>query len=164
MSKWLLRGLVFAALMVIVRLLQGAMINAWETKAAIISITLVVLYTIVALLWGYADGRSDAIRSDANLFATVSNASARVRQLGRGGDWGQCSFFPGWIVEDEESSWNVQPGLFLGVVQGTPHTIVGCRGEDGLGYSFTSASRTPPAEQPSHPLVAAPLVPLFVLS
>jgi uncharacterized membrane protein YfcA len=63
MSKWLLRGLVFAALMVIVRLLQGAMINAWETKAAIISITLVVLYTIVALLWGYADGRSDARRN-----------------------------------------------------------------------------------------------------
>src|SRR3954466_15531683 len=28
MSKWLLRGLVFAALMVIVRLLQGALINA----------------------------------------------------------------------------------------------------------------------------------------
>ena len=27
MSKWLLRGLMFAALMVIVRLLQGAMIN-----------------------------------------------------------------------------------------------------------------------------------------
>ena len=38
MSKWLLRGLVFAALMVIVRLLQGAMINAWETKAVLISI------------------------------------------------------------------------------------------------------------------------------
>ena len=42
MSKWLLRGLVFAALMVIVRLLQGAMINAWETKAGLISIVLVV--------------------------------------------------------------------------------------------------------------------------
>ena len=28
MSNWLLRGLVFAALMVIVRLLQGALINA----------------------------------------------------------------------------------------------------------------------------------------
>jgi hypothetical protein len=34
MSKWLLRGLVFAALMVIVRLLQGALINAWETLTA----------------------------------------------------------------------------------------------------------------------------------
>ena len=43
MSKWLLRGLVFAALMVIVRLLQGAMINAWETRAGLISIVLVVL-------------------------------------------------------------------------------------------------------------------------
>ena len=48
MSKWLLRGLVFAALMVIVRLLQGAMINAWETKAGLISIT-PVSYTHLTL-------------------------------------------------------------------------------------------------------------------
>ncbi|AFM17161.1 hypothetical protein Mycch_2386 [Mycolicibacterium chubuense NBB4] len=60
MSKWLLRGLVFAALMVIVRLLQGALINAWETKAGMISITLVVLYGLVVLIWGYLDGRRDA--------------------------------------------------------------------------------------------------------
>lgn len=60
MSKWLLRGLVFAALMVIVRLLQGALINAWETKAGLISIVLVVVYGIAVLAWGYADGRADA--------------------------------------------------------------------------------------------------------
>ena len=46
MSKWLLRGLVFAALMVVVRLLQGAFINAWETKAGLISIVLVALYAV----------------------------------------------------------------------------------------------------------------------
>jgi MFS family permease len=60
MSKWLLRGLVFAALMVIVRLVQGALINAWETKAGLISITLVVLFAIAVFLWGLSDGRSDA--------------------------------------------------------------------------------------------------------
>lgn len=60
MSKWLLRGLVFAALMVIVRLLQGAMINAWETKAGLISAVLVAAFAIVVLVWGYADGRADA--------------------------------------------------------------------------------------------------------
>ena len=60
MSKWLLRGLVFAALMVIVRLLQGAMINAWETKAGLISVVLVVLYALVVFIWGIADGRADA--------------------------------------------------------------------------------------------------------
>jgi MFS family permease len=60
MSKWLLRGLVFAALMVIVRLLQGALINAWETKAAMISIVLVVLFAIAAFIWGLIDGRADA--------------------------------------------------------------------------------------------------------
>jgi MFS family permease len=60
MSKWLLRGLVFAALMVILRLLQGAMINVWETKAGTISAILVALYAIFALIWGYVDGRHDA--------------------------------------------------------------------------------------------------------
>ncbi len=60
MSKWLLRGLVFAALMVIVRLVQGAMINAWETKALMISVSLVALYAIAVFIWGLADGRADA--------------------------------------------------------------------------------------------------------
>jgi MFS family permease len=60
MSKWLLRGLVFAALMVIVRLLQGAMINAWETKAGLISVALVVIFAIVVFIWGLFDGRADA--------------------------------------------------------------------------------------------------------
>ena len=52
MSKWLLRGLVFAALMVFVRLVQGAVINAWETKAGLISIMLVVLFAIAVFIWG----------------------------------------------------------------------------------------------------------------
>jgi hypothetical protein len=60
MSKWLLRGLVFAALMVIVRLLQGAMINAWETRAGLISVILVILYAVTVFVWGLADGRADA--------------------------------------------------------------------------------------------------------
>jgi hypothetical protein len=60
MSKWLLRGLVFAALMVIVRLLQGALINAFETKAGLISIVLVALFAIAVFIWGLSDGRADA--------------------------------------------------------------------------------------------------------
>ena len=60
MKSWLLRGLVFAFLMVVVRLVQGAMINTWETQALLISVFLVVLYALAALLWGFLDGRSDA--------------------------------------------------------------------------------------------------------
>jgi MFS family permease len=60
MSNWLLRGLAFAALMVIVRLLQGAMINAWETRAGLISIVLVVLFAVAVFIWGLIDGRADA--------------------------------------------------------------------------------------------------------
>jgi hypothetical protein len=60
MTNWLLRGLVFAALMIFIRLVQGAAINAWETKAGLISIVLVVLFTIAAFVWGLIDGRKDA--------------------------------------------------------------------------------------------------------
>lgn len=60
MSKWLLRGVVLAALMVIIRLLQGAMIGAWQSEALLISISLVVIFAIVALVWGLFDGQSDA--------------------------------------------------------------------------------------------------------
>src|SRR5215218_3152164 len=60
MSKWLLRGLVFAALMVFIRWVQGTAINIWETKAMLISITLVVLFAIAVFIWGFLDGRSDA--------------------------------------------------------------------------------------------------------
>ena len=52
MSKWLLRGVVLAALMVVIRLLQGAMIGAWETAALYISVSLVVVFGAVSLVWG----------------------------------------------------------------------------------------------------------------
>jgi MFS family permease len=60
MTTWLLRGLAFAAGMVIVRLVQGTLINIYETKAGLISIALVVLFGIASFLWGLLDGRADA--------------------------------------------------------------------------------------------------------
>jgi len=60
MTSWMLRGLVFAGGMVLVRLVQGALINTYENKASMISLTLVALFAIVPLVWGFLDGRSDA--------------------------------------------------------------------------------------------------------
>ncbi|WP_082690591.1 B-4DMT family transporter [Mycobacterium sp. M26] len=60
MNSWLLRGLAFAAGMVVVRLVQGTLINQFPTKAGLISIVLVVLFAIAALIWGLLDGRADA--------------------------------------------------------------------------------------------------------
>ncbi|AKK27462.1 B-4DMT family transporter [Mycobacterium sp. EPa45] len=60
MTTWLLRGLAFAAGMVIVRLVQGTLINIYETKAGLISISLVVLFGIASFVWGLFDGRADA--------------------------------------------------------------------------------------------------------
>ena len=60
MRSWLLRGLIFAFGMIVLRLIQGAMINTWGTQAQLISVFLVVIYAIVVLIWGYVDGRHDA--------------------------------------------------------------------------------------------------------
>jgi hypothetical protein len=60
MTKWILRGLVFAAAMVVLRLVQGALINTWPTRAASISLVLLVLFVIGVVLWGLLDGRADA--------------------------------------------------------------------------------------------------------
>ncbi|MCX2930314.1 B-4DMT family transporter [Mycobacterium sp. CVI_P3] len=60
MTTWMLRGLAFAAGMVIVRLGQGTLINIYETKAGLISIVLVALFGIGSFLWGLIDGRADA--------------------------------------------------------------------------------------------------------
>jgi hypothetical protein len=61
MRNWLLRGLVCAAAMVIVRLIQGALINAWQTQAGLISVALLLLFVIGVGVWGAFDGRADAI-------------------------------------------------------------------------------------------------------
>ncbi|OBG36640.1 B-4DMT family transporter [Mycobacterium sp. E3198] len=60
MRNWMLRGLVFAAAMVVLRLLQGALINAWQTQAGLISIVLLILFVIGVVIWGVLDGRADA--------------------------------------------------------------------------------------------------------
>ena len=59
----MLRGLGLAAVMVIVRLLQGAMINAWQEWAAWISVVLLLLFIVCAAAWGVIDGRADATAS-----------------------------------------------------------------------------------------------------
>jgi hypothetical protein len=60
MSNWMLRGLIFGAAMVVVRLFQGTLISVWQTQAAIISIVLLVLFLAGVVIWGLIDGREDA--------------------------------------------------------------------------------------------------------
>jgi hypothetical protein len=63
MTNWMLRGLVFAAAMVVVRLFQGALINAWQTQAGLISIVLLALFIAGVVAWGVIDGRADATKN-----------------------------------------------------------------------------------------------------
>ena len=60
MTKWLSRGLVFAALMIVIRLIQGSLINQFETSALLISLGLLAVLVIAVLVWGFVDGRADA--------------------------------------------------------------------------------------------------------
>ncbi|OBG66215.1 hypothetical protein A5702_18645 [Mycobacterium sp. E3339] len=57
----MVRGLVYAAVMIVVRLLQGALINAWQTQAGLFSVVLLLLFVIAVAVWGVFDGRADAI-------------------------------------------------------------------------------------------------------
>lgn len=54
------RGSLFAVAMVVVRLFQGAIINAWQTQAGLVSVVLLLLFIIGAFVWGVFDGRADA--------------------------------------------------------------------------------------------------------
>jgi hypothetical protein len=54
------RGLVFAAAMIVLRLIQSALINAFQTQAGLISVVLLAVFIIVAAVWGVLDGRADA--------------------------------------------------------------------------------------------------------
>ena len=56
----MLRGLVYAAAMVVLRLFQGALINAWQTHAGLFSMVLLLLFVIGVAVWGVFDGRADA--------------------------------------------------------------------------------------------------------
>jgi hypothetical protein len=60
MTNWMLRGLVFGAAMVVVRLFQGTLINVWQTQAGLISIVLLLLFIVGVVAWGVIDGREDA--------------------------------------------------------------------------------------------------------
>lgn len=60
MTTWLPRGLVFAIGMVLLRLVQGSLINASPTNAGTISFALCALFGLAALIWGLIDGMADA--------------------------------------------------------------------------------------------------------
>ena len=94
MSKWFRRGLVFAALMVVIRLIQGVLINAFESAAGWISLALMVVFVIGVLVWGHRDGRADA---KANPDPDRRDDLA-MRWLGAGLVAGLLSGLVAWII------------------------------------------------------------------
>jgi len=56
----MVRGLVFAAAMIVLRLFQSALINAWQAQAGLISLVVLLLFFIAVIVWGVIDGRADA--------------------------------------------------------------------------------------------------------
>jgi hypothetical protein len=63
MNKWMVRGLVFAVLMIVLRLIQGAIVNNWPTMSGLGSLLLLLLYASGVGVWGGIDGRADAKRN-----------------------------------------------------------------------------------------------------
>ena len=69
----MLRGLVFGAAMVVVRLIQGTLIDVWQTHAALISIALLILFLAGVVAWGVAVLATRAATSD-HFTAAVTNS------------------------------------------------------------------------------------------
>ncbi|RFD25163.1 hypothetical protein MUBE_10845 [Mycobacterium uberis] len=63
MGNWMLRGSVFAALMVVIRLVQGTMINACQAQSELISVVLLAVFIIAVIVWAVRDGHADATAS-----------------------------------------------------------------------------------------------------
>ena len=94
MTTWLLRGLVFAAGMVVLRLAQGTLINASPTNAGTISVILVLLFGLAAAIWGLFDGIADA-RANADPYRRRDLA---MRWLVAGLVAGALSGLVAWII------------------------------------------------------------------
>ena len=94
MTMWLPRGLAFAAGMVLVRLVQGALINTFPTNAGAISLLLVVLFGIGAFAWALLDGMADA-RANAD---PDRRRDLAMRWLLAGLFAGVVSGFVVWII------------------------------------------------------------------
>lgn len=60
MTNWIVRGLAFTAGIVVLRLFQGALINAFQTQAGLVSLVLILLFVLAVVVWGLIDGRADA--------------------------------------------------------------------------------------------------------
>lgn len=60
MTTWLPRGLLFAIGMVLLRLVQGTLINASPTNAGSISLALCTVFGVAAFIGGLFDGMADA--------------------------------------------------------------------------------------------------------
>jgi Na+/proline symporter len=60
MTTWLPRGVLLAIGMVLVRLVQGTLINGSPTNAGTISFALCALFGVAAFIWALFDGMADA--------------------------------------------------------------------------------------------------------
>ncbi|MFV0495511.1 MAG: hypothetical protein ACK5M9_10890, partial [Mycobacterium sp.] len=60
MNKWMLRGVVFAAVMVVLRVIQGTLKDSRVLLPTVISDGLLTIFITLATLWCIADGRADA--------------------------------------------------------------------------------------------------------
>lgn len=59
-NNWVLRGLVLAAGMLVLRLIQGVLINTFEMHAMLINLVLLAIFIAGVATWAYFDGRENA--------------------------------------------------------------------------------------------------------
>jgi hypothetical protein len=60
MAKWLLRGLVMAALMVVCRMVHWSLVLQSDGRTIALNLAAMLIFGLVALAWGFIDGQADA--------------------------------------------------------------------------------------------------------
>ena len=145
MRSWLLRGLLFAVGMVVVRLVQGTLINMYETKAGLISIVLVVLFGIAAFVWGLFDGRAftltiappglrSAARDLAQRFRTMVPRAAEADMIRDGVMLGASAGQLAWYFDEAR-------GEQVPVLEPWPSEHLSFDEWDGHWYAMSRAAR-----------------------
>lgn len=148
MDLWLLRGLVLAAVITLVRAVLGIGIYAWPESGSVQRLIALIVVIIVALVWPFFDGRRDALenedpedRSDLTLLWLKSVALAGV--LSGAASWLLSFIIPGASTQSIFFEITIGAG-FIAIVLSIPAQIgILC----GRAYGDWQRKRSAPPEE-----------------
>lgn len=120
MSGWLVRGIGLALVHVVVRTLLGFAISEWPLRGSTIRWLSVLLVVLIALAWGYVDGRRDRKKNpDPERGADLTMMWLKAAVLG-----GLVAGAVGWIIDQAPKFDLGDNALLFELTSGAAWTIL----------------------------------------